>query len=116
VPGDVLILHQPAPFDSDEIARRLAPVLRRLGAHRAWLIGSFARGTADAWSDVDLMITAETDLPFVERPLAFGELLDALPVATDLLIYTPAEMAAGMRRGTGIFAILEDEGKLIYER
>ncbi len=74
------------------------------------MFGSYARGGADAWSDVDLVVVMPTDRPFVERPLDLTDVLDALPTATDILVYTPEEFARGMKRDTGIFAIVKDEG------
>lgn len=108
--SDVLVYNAPAPLDIDEIRRRLAPVLARHGASRAFLIGSFARGSADAWSDIDLVVVMPTGRPFVERPLDLTDVLDAVPVAVDLFVYTPEEFATGLRRSRGIFDTLVREG------
>jgi predicted nucleotidyltransferase len=107
---EVLILNAEAELDTDEIRRRIVPLLRRHGVTHAYLIGSFARDSADAWSDVDLAIVIETQDPFVERPLQFTDVIHALPTAVDLLVYTPAEFQRGMSKGFGIFDIIEREG------
>jgi predicted nucleotidyltransferase len=107
---DVLILHRRAPLTVEEIRTRIAPALQRRGATAGYLFGSYARGDADAWSDVDLVVVMPTDRHFVERPLDLDEVLDALPVATDILVYTPEEFERGMERDVGIFAMLRDEG------
>jgi len=108
--SDVLVFNAPARLGVDEIRRRVAPVLARHGATRAFLLGSFARGSADAWSDIDLVIVMPTDQPFVERPLGLTEVLETLPVAVDLFVYTPEEFAAGLQRDRGIFHIVAQEG------
>ena len=77
-------------------------------AERAVEIGS----GLNSGSDVDLVVVAETEMSFVERPRLFWDLRDRLP-SLDLLVYTPAEfrrltddpspgfwrsLVAGMRR------------------
>ena len=53
--------------DLAALKQRLAPYLRR--ARKAIVFGSVARGEADEWSDLDLVIVADTHRPFLERYL-----------------------------------------------
>ncbi|HUO85178.1 MAG TPA: nucleotidyltransferase domain-containing protein [Thermoanaerobaculia bacterium] len=108
--SDVTVLNAPTPIGIEEIRRRAAAVLRAHGATRAIVIGSYARGTADAWSDIDLVVVVPTQKPFVERPLELLKVLDALAVPTDLLVYTPEEFESGMARGFGVFDAIRREG------
>lgn len=85
-------------------------VLAQQRATKAFLVGSYARGSADAWSDADLIVVMPTDRPLVERPLALAQVLDALPIPVDLLVYTPEEFDRGMARGFGIFEMIRREG------
>ena len=71
----------------------LRPLLGAQGAHGAWLFGSHARGTAGAGSDIDVIVVAPTERPFVDR---FRDYLPAIVdagVGVDLLVYTPEEFA-----------------------
>ena len=78
------------PFaDLDELKRRVRPHVQR--AIKVIAFGSVARGESDAWSDLDLIVVAETDRPFVERFKDFAGLYDVCS-SLDLLIYTPAEL------------------------
>jgi predicted nucleotidyltransferase len=43
------------------------------------LFGSHARGDADAWSDVDLLIVCPTERRFFARPELFTDVLEAFP-------------------------------------
>lgn len=113
---DVLILREPASLDVDEIRRRATPLLAQHGAVEAWLIGSYARGSADAWSDVDLVAVMPTPSTFVDRPLELTDVMDAFPVAVDLLVYTPEEFERGMRNGSGIYDAIQTEGSGSFER
>jgi len=101
--SDVIIFNAPACLGVDDIRKLVARILARHGATKAFLIGSYARGSADAWSDVDLVVVMPSDKPFVSRPLDLADVLDALPIAADLLVYTPEEFEQGMKRGFGIF-------------
>ena len=107
------ILSGPPRFDVDAVRSVVARACAREGATRAILFGSYARGAADAWSDVDLILVRETALPFVERYRAFIDILDAFP-GTDLLIYTPAEFEE-MRHRNGFLERAEREGLVLYE-
>ena len=71
----------------------LRPLLDAQGAHAAWIFGSHARGTAWAGSDIDVIVVAPTERPFVDR---FRDYLPAIVdagVGVDLLVYTPEEFA-----------------------
>lgn len=70
------------------LAKRLRPCLS--GVSRALVFGSVARGEADEWSDLDLLVIAETERTFFERFRDFVALYEVWP-RLDLLVYTPAE-------------------------
>ena len=77
----------------DSFLGLLRPLLDARGAHSAWIFGSHARGTASAESDIDVIVVAPTDRPFVDR---FRDYLPAIAnagVGIDLLVYTPEEFA-----------------------
>jgi len=86
----------------------------RVGAERALLFGSYARGTADAFSDVDLLLVCVTDRPFLERFRLFLDVLQALP-GCELLVYTPAEVAERQTCGGVVEQALRD-GVVLYDR
>lgn len=112
----VEILNKPAPATLAELADRLAEPLAASGAEQAVAFGSYARGEADGYSDLDLVVVMETKLPFLDRGRLLPELFDAVPVGIDLLIYTPTEFAEGLRRGMGIFSEIADHGVTVYQR
>lgn len=90
---DVVAVRAAARTTLDKLARLAAPVLRAAGAERAVAFGSFARGTADGFSDLDLAVVLPTDLLPIERGNLLRALFEALPVGLDLLVYTPDEFA-----------------------
>ncbi|MEW5936106.1 MAG: nucleotidyltransferase domain-containing protein [Bacillota bacterium] len=70
--------------------RRIANQLRQMGAQKIILFGSYARGRADALTDLDLVAVMDSQLPFVERTAeAYRHIMPR--VAADILVYTPDE-------------------------
>jgi len=93
--GNIAFSCTPMPVQPDDHLNRflaaLRPLLAEHRARSAWLVGSRARGTAAPGSDIDVIIVAPTDRPFVER---FRDYLPAVltaGVGVDLLVYTPEE-------------------------
>ncbi|MCZ7627082.1 MAG: hypothetical protein C3F12_08855 [Candidatus Methylomirabilota bacterium] len=71
--------------------KQAVTVLSRVeGVGRISLVGSFARGRADLFTELDILVVMETDLSFIDRLRMLYPLL-ALPVDLDLLCYTPDE-------------------------
>ena len=100
-----------------EIVRGMVErIVARFQPMRVILFGSRARGTANAGSDVDLLVVLN-DTPDPRR--AAVDLLDDLadfPAAKDILVTTPEEIA---RRGTAPGSVLRaalEEGTVLYER
>lgn len=112
--GSVTILREPAEWSLADLARLAAGPLEAAGALRAVAFGSYARGVADAWSDLDLAVVLDTDLPRLERGRLLEALHDAVPVSLDLLVYTPSEFERGRAAGLDVFAAIADEGKTIF--
>lgn len=99
----------------EEIQHLLHPILERKGARLAVLFGSHARGTADARSDVDLIIVDDQPLRYLDRiGMYFDDIRSALRRDVDLLVYTGEEFRR-MREGRFVARALE-EGRVIYER
>jgi predicted nucleotidyltransferase len=98
--------------DVHALARALAPYVR--DSRKAIVFGSVARGEADEWSDLDLVIVAETSRPFLERYRDFEGIYDVWP-RLDLLVYTPDEFAAMQAEGRPFIERVLEEGIVIHE-
>lgn len=98
-----------------EITERILPILHAKSVRLALVFGSYARGTQDRKSDLDLILVVETTKRFFDRYDDFMSILTDFPgLSVDLLIYTPQEWEA-MADRTFIRQI-RLEGKIIYER
>ncbi len=99
----------------DHIRESFAPVLKAGGAKKAIVFGSYARGDADQYSDLDLIIVAETERKWFDRYEAFSGLYDVWRKGFDLLIYTPREVADMLAEHRAFVEIALEEGVVIYE-
>jgi predicted nucleotidyltransferase len=91
-------------------------IVRAFDPLKIILFGSQARGEANFHSDVDLLVVLEAVENKREAAIAIRESLAHCPVAKDIVVTTPQEIA---RRGTLIGTVLEPalrEGKVVYER
>ena len=77
-------------FSPDEITAFIKDKLAFKNIESCYLFGSSATGETNPWSDMDILIIAETDKPFIERPLDYQELFE-LGVSVDIIVYTPGE-------------------------
>jgi len=104
----------PPVRSADEIRRSIREYLRETRVERAILFGSFARGTADVASDVDLLLIEPTSEPFVERGRNHLPLF-RMGIGVDLLIYSPEEFEQLLRERNPLIERVVAEGVTIYE-
>jgi predicted nucleotidyltransferase len=94
-------------------AAEIVDRLSTLNVDRISLFGSYARGRADLFTDLDVLVIMDTDKPFIERTREIYGLL-TLPVDADILCYTPAEFQA-MKDRPFLKNALADE-VVLYEK
>ena len=115
-------------MDSNTISQARAAYVSRLQAslhdivtklsaleevERVSLFGSYARGRADLFTDLDILVVMDTDKTFVERlPILYSLL--AVPVDLDHLCYTPQEFRSLSERPF-LKRILQEE-VVLYEK
>lgn len=96
-----------------EVARR---IVGALDPEQVILFGSYAGGTPDADSDVDLLVIMETDLPPAQRALAVCRLLRPRPFPVDIVVKTPAEIDAALATRDPFVSAIVDTGRVLYAR
>lgn len=93
---------------------RIAAQAARMGAKKAVLFGSFSRGDAGIFSDLDILIIIESELDFLKRTAdAYNRLKPE--VAMDILVYTPKELQVMLARKNKFIQRILTEGQVIYE-
>jgi len=94
---------------------QLVDELKAYGAEKIVLFGSAARGDADEYSDVDLVIVKPTTLGFVDR-LADVVRKCRSPLTADILVYTPEEFQRMQEQENPFIECVLKEGKVLYEK
>ena len=83
---------------------------------KIYLFGSYANGTANEDSDIDLFIVKETDKKWNDRRIAVRREIKNYISAMDIIVYTPKELDEAMLKFMNIGKIAVNTGKLMYER
>ena len=107
--------HTARTADSVEswVRRRLPALLRSYRVDEAYLFGSWARDEADEQSDIDLIIVAPSQRPFVDRFRDYPALWQKAPTGIDLLIYTPEEFVRQRRHSRFIRHVLRRAQRIL---
>jgi len=100
---------------SPERVKDIVEALKAYEPEKIILFGSLARGDADRYSDIDLVVIKRTDKRFVERLVEAARYLD-LPVSVDLFVYTPEEFEVMAENANPFIERVRSEGRIIYER
>ena len=79
------------------------------------LFGSHARGDADPQSDVDLLVIFSELADKRKTTVDIRRALADLPVAKDILVTTPEELARGRDLVGTTLRSAQREGKILYE-
>lgn len=95
------------------LERKLPRLLRSYGIAEAYLFGSWARGEADADSDVDLILVTPSHRPFTDRFHDVPLIWQSAPGGIDLLIYTPEEFATHRKANRFLRHVLREARRLI---
>lgn len=97
-------------YQVDEIKNKLYPIFKAAPIYRAILFGSYANGTADERSDIDLLVESRGEL----RGLRFYGVLE--DVVTTLGKNVDLIEASEIRDGAAILDDINQQGVILYER
>lgn len=99
-----------------EIQNLVDKIVQRLEPEKVIIFGSYAKATATAKSDLDLLVVKDTHLPLRERHKGIGSLLAGLLIRVDVHVYTPEEVEEyGSEEYSFMNSILKT-GKILYEQ
>jgi predicted nucleotidyltransferase len=79
------------------------------------VFGSMAGGVVHEWSDLDVAVVMETDLPFLERLHSLQGQIQS-QIALDLLVYTPGEWVVLANTRPFIRDEIVAKGHVVYDR
>jgi predicted nucleotidyltransferase len=98
----------------------LAGITQRIVAqfqlYQVMLFGSYAYGTPDLESDVDLLVVMDSDESMAQRIRRVTEVAKVRFLPMDVIVRTPAEMAQRLAMGDCFLAEILEKGKVLYRR
>jgi predicted nucleotidyltransferase len=91
-------------------------IVEKFQPYKVVLFGSYAYGTPDLDSDVDLLVVMDSDEPMAQRIRRVTEVAKVRFLPMDIIVRTPAEMAQRLVMGDFFLAEILDKGKVLYRR
>ena len=105
-----------APVTEEALQEIVHRLVTGLHPHKIVLFGSYVYGIPTADSDVDLLVTVDTQARPVDRYLCVSRLLRPRPFPLDLLVKTPEEVAQALVRDDAFMREIMAQGRVLYER
>ena len=91
-------------------------IIQELNPEKIVLFGSYAYGTPNPHSDVDLLVIMKTRSSHKDRSWAVSRLLLPRPFPVDILVKTPQEIEKALELGDFFVKEILTRGKVLYER
>jgi predicted nucleotidyltransferase len=90
--------------------------VERFQPYQVVLFGSYAYGTPDIFSDVDLLVVMDSDETMAQRIRRVSEVAKVRFLPMDIIVRTPAEMEERLAIGDFFIAEILEKGKVLYQR
>jgi len=103
-------------IDSDKIDEVVNRIATKFNPDKIILFGSYANGTPNEDSDLDLLIVQETDLPMHKRGMDIRLSLIGSMIPIDILIFTQSEFDQEKNRRFSFLSSAIINSKVLYER
>src|SRR5215211_653530 len=105
---------------SVSVGKSLRPAIQKivqeLKPEKIVLFGSYAYGTPNPHSDVDLLVVMKTNASLKDRSWAVSRLLLPRPFPVDILVKTPKEVEKALESGDFFLKEILTRGKVLYDR
>ena len=104
---------------SEELIQRVVDELvAEYAPQQVILFGSYAYGTPDRDSDIDLLIIKETEEPFIERVAHVCKATRGMyrGIPFDPIVLTPEELDGRLRKGDRFLQDIVAKGRVMYAR
>ena len=98
------------------IHEKVDSIIKHFNPVKIILFGSFARGTPDRWSDMDLLVVQDSIKKGENFPIDIKNAVGFNGMADDILTITPKELDR-LKDDVGfVYYYILREGKILYER
>ena len=102
-------------MNKEKLKKAIVCSYKKLNPVKIILFGSWCRDEEDKYSDVDIIVIYETKKRFLDRLKELYLMWD-IPVAFDILAYTPVEFEKMFKEKNPFIKRINREGEVIYER
>ena len=102
-------------MNKEELKKAIVSSYKKINPVKMILFGSWCSDEEDKYSDVDIIVIYETKKRFLDR-LEELYLMWDIPVAFDILAYTPEEFDKMLKEKNPFIETINREGEVIYER
>ena len=103
-------------IDKTKINEIVLRIAKSFNPEQIILFGSYANGTPNKDSDLDLLIIQDTDLPIHKRGLDIRISLIGIKVPMDILVYTKSEFENEKNEQYSFLNSAIKTSKILYER
>ena len=101
---------------SDKIIEIVNKIASGYNPDKIILFGSYASGSPNEDSDVDLFVIKETDLPRPLRTAQVRKMIYGSMIPIDLIVYTPKEIEESKSNKFSFVYEVLNSGTTLYER
>lgn len=95
---------------------RVIECIKRYEPEKIILFGSYIRGEADEYSDLDFVVIKKTDKRFLERLIEVAKFIDNELGQVDVFVYTPEEFQRMIEWENPFIEQVLKEGRVVYEK
>jgi len=103
-------------IETTKINDIVSKIAARFNPDKIILFGSYAAGNASNYSDLDLLVIKDTDLPHHRRSFDIHKSLIGSMIPLDILVYTQKEFEQEKNEKTSFLSSAIKTSKLLYER
>ncbi len=102
--------------DKETVRKIVEKLVAEYSPQKVILFGSHAAGKPDSDSDIDLLIIKDTQESFFDRLASARRVVSGTHkgIPLDLLVLTPQELDARLRKGDQFLTEITEKGQLLY--
>ncbi len=111
-------VHSPyfLPVTEEILAEIVRRIVNKLDPEQIILFGSYAYGTPNQDSDIDLLVIMETNLTHAYRALEVSRLIRPRPFPVDIIVKTSTEVRNALEKGDFFIEEILARGRVLYEQ
>ena len=102
-------------FRYDLVEETINTIVRVFKPEKIIIFGSVARGTADEYSDLDILVVMDTDMDYYSRSSAIYRAVYKIHIPKDILVLTPEEFEQDKDNALSFTSEIVRTGKVAYE-